>query len=66
MFCCNRAFNYLKYNYNNKYKYKPPSNATPFTMLALQGLKYSVDETSPLDTIQVSNSCKQSSFVALG
>ena len=33
-----------------------------FTMLALQGLKYNVDETSPLDTIQVSNSCKQSSF----
>lgn len=35
-----------------------------FTMLALQGLKYNVDETSPLDTIQVSNSCKQSSFTS--
>ena len=37
--------------------------AAPNTQLQMQGLKYSVDETSPLDTIQVSNIFKKRSFI---
>ena len=42
-------------------QYAAASNTN--TQIQMQGLKYSVDETSPLDTIQVSVVAKKQNFV---